>query len=311
MPTTDNHHSNARWLSARLEECRRGRAAVGDSLVGASLAIEQVRRFVQRFALEHDPVLITGATGTGKEAVALALHRAGFTPDGPFVVVAAGSIANDGASPDRHWRELVSEAQGGTLLLKEVSDCPAESQGTLVEMLDACAREPLRIVATTRRDLLALTSEGNFREELWHRLAALPIEVPPLSKRLEDVEELVDLELRRISSDRGGLPYELDPGAYEVLRAQPWTGNVRELEITVRRMAILCEDRRKLDRYDVERALQLSRMESKPSVQYEVREREEIVVALNAHGWNVSATARALDMSRGRLRGRMARLGIE
>ena len=311
MQTSTNRAATPHWLNSRLDECRRSRSEGRELLVGTSPALDQVRRLVAQFSIERDPVLITGETGTGKEAVARALHRAGYTPDGPLVVVSAGSLSGSGLNPERHWREFVTEARGGTLLLDEVSDGSDEVQANLIEIIDACEPEPLRVMATSRRDLLALISEGFFREELWHRLSVLPIEVPPLSKRVEDIGPLADLELRRISQDRGGEPYLLEESGYEALRAQPWPGNVRQIQVTVRRMAILSETRRKLDRYDVDRALQLSRLESKPSVRYERKERDQIVEALNSHGWNVSATARALEMSRGRLRGRMARLGIE
>ena len=311
MQNLTTRPANPHWLNARLRESPRGSGQERELLVGSSPAIDQVRRLVALFAIEPDPVLITGATGAGKEAAARALQRAGYTPDGPFVVVSTGSISGTGLTPERHWREFVAEACGGTLLLDEVSDGSDEVQAKLVEIIDACASERLRVVATSRRDLLVLISEGYFREELWHRLSVLPIEVPSLSKRVEDIGPLADLELQRIWEGRGGDAYVLEESAYEALRAQPWPGNVREVQSTVRRMAILSKARRTLDRYDVDRALQLSRMESKPSVRYERKEREQIVEVLNAHGWNVSATARALGMSRGRLRGRMARLGIE
>ncbi len=310
-PTSTGLRATPHWLNARPPGWPPSQERPTGLLVGTSPAVDRVRRLVARFAIERDPVLITGATGTGKATVARSLHEAGYTPEGPFVAVSSHSAAGGQSDPGRHWREFLAEARGGTLLLNEVSECSGEEQATLVEIIDTCAAEPLRVLATSRRDLLALMSEGHFREELWHRLSVLPIEVPPLSKRVEDIAPLADLELERLSVDRGGDPYVLDESGYEVLRAQPWPGNVRELRIAVRRMAILSDDRRTLDRYDVERALQLSRMESKPSVHYEARERDQLVAALNAHGWNVSATARALEMSRGRLRGRMARLGID
>jgi two-component system response regulator HupR/HoxA len=179
----------------------------------------------------------------------------------------------------------------------------------------------VRILSATHRDLPVEVARGRFRDDLWYRLIALRIHVPPLRERRIDIEHLAALELAQCSEQRGGTPFELDAEGYACLRRQHWPGNVRELRAVVRRMAALAGERRLLDAQDVEQALRLGSSggdteaeaplhASSSRAEFDIREREEILAVLNAHRWNVSLAARTLGLSRGALRNRLRRLGL-
>jgi DNA-binding NtrC family response regulator len=335
-------------LRERVSSLLSHREAVEEQLVGTSPALEATRARISRVADASEPVLITGESGVGKEMVARAIHAASARRDGPFVAVnlcalAGGTVESElfgherGAFTGALARHAgrFEQADGGTLLLDEVGDAPRELQAKLLRAVEnhcferVGGREPVRvdvrILAATNRDLPTEIARGRFREDLWYRLSALRIHIPPLRERPADVDALVRLELARCSEARGSLPFELDAEGYARLHAESWPGNVRELRFTVRRMAILAGERRMLDAEDVERALDLREsgaaaeperpangfgLDPSSRAEFDARDRAETVAALNAHRWNVSAAARALGLSRGSLRRRMQRLGL-
>jgi len=303
-------------LRERVGDCLYRGRLVQQILVGASPQLERLRSLVSRLAGERSPVLISGEIGVGKSAVARALHQTSPWRERPLIQIPVWAGERSGADPGEDLAAKVERAYGGVILLDQISDATPDQQVQIwrlmrrLQVASQGGRRGSRLLVTTRNDLAKRVAEGCFREDLWYHIAALHIHVPPLRQRLEDIDVLVTLELERLSRERAGPPFLLDESGYERLRRHSWPGNVLELQLVLRRMAVLAGDRRLLDRDDVEKSLQIMKFEDRPRQRFEQRERSSLVEALDAHGWNVSATARALGMSRGRLRGMMARLGL-
>lgn len=238
-------------------------AAAEDSLplVGRSPAMQEVYRVLARLAATDLTVTITGESGTGKELVARALHDFGKRRDRPFVAVNMAAIPRELIESDLFGHEKgaftgaaarapgrFEQAGGGTLFLDEIGDMPLEAQTRLLRVLQqgeyttvggrSPIRADVRIVAATHRDLTALIGRGRFREDLYYRLNVVPLRLPPLRERLDDLPLLARHFLDRVRSE--GLPAKrLDAAAVARLKAHAWPGNVRELENLVRRLAAL------------------------------------------------------------------------
>ena len=233
-------------------------------LIGRSAAMQEVYRIMARLMNTDLTVMINGESGTGKELVARALHNFGRRKSGPFVAVNMAAIPRDlieselfghekgaftGATDRAKGRfEL---AMGGTLFLDEIGDMPPEAQTRLLRVLQegefttvggrAPIKADVRIVAATHQDLRELIAEGRFREDLFYRLNVVPIRLPPLRERVEDIPDLARAFLRR--AEQEGLPRKtISAKGIDVLRGQGWPGNVRELENLMRRLAALCAD---------------------------------------------------------------------
>jgi two-component system, NtrC family, nitrogen regulation response regulator GlnG len=233
-------------------------------LIGRSPAMQEVYRILARLMNTDLGVMITGESGTGKELVARALHNFGLRKAGPFVAINMAAIPRDlieselfghekGAftGADRVMAGKFEQAKGGTLFLDEVGDMPLDAQTRLLRVLQegeftrVGGREVqtanVRIVAATHQDLRALINEGKFREDLFYRLNVVPIRLPPLRERLEDVPDLARAFLRKAEAE--GLPRKtISKEALDILKKQDWTGNVRELENLIRRLCVLCPD---------------------------------------------------------------------
>jgi two-component system nitrogen regulation response regulator GlnG len=254
-----------RALERELRALRRevGRkASPGERLVGRSPALLEVFKTIGRVAASDVSVLITGESGTGKELVARAIHQASARSEGPFVAVNAAAIPRElleselfghergaftGAVESRPGR--FREARGGTLFLDEIGDMPVDLQAKLLRVLQSGevtsvgGRRPehvdVRIIAATHRDLDAAVRDGRFREDLLYRLRVVPIEIPPLRERGEDVAALAQHFVARYAEELGTGPRVLSPDALERLLAHPWPGNVRELENAIKRALVL------------------------------------------------------------------------
>jgi two-component system nitrogen regulation response regulator GlnG len=236
-------------------------AAASERLVGRSSTMLEVFKTIGRVAASDVPVLITGESGAGKEVVARAIHHASGRAEGPFVAVNAAAIPRElleselfghergaftGAVEARQGR--FREARGGTLFLDEIGDMPLELQAKLLRVLQSGevtsvgGRKPehvdVRILAATHRDLGAAVREGRFREDLLWRLRVVPIAIPPLRERPDDVVALAEHFVARYGEELGG-PRALSPAALERLLAHPWPGNVRELENAIKRALVL------------------------------------------------------------------------
>ena len=230
-------------------------------LIGRSPAMQEIYRVLARLMGTDLTVMITGESGTGKELVARALHDYGKRRAGPFVAINMAAIPRELIESDLFGHEKGSftgatqrgigrfeQAQGGTLFLDEIGDMPLEAQTRLLRVLQQgefttvggrdAHRADVRIVAATHRDLRQQVREGRFREDLFFRLNVVPLRLPPLRERIEDVPALVRHFLAQAQSE--GLPAKsLDKAAMERLKRYRWPGNVRELENLVRRLAAL------------------------------------------------------------------------
>jgi len=239
-------------------------AGDGLPLVGRSTAMQGVYRMITRVLRNDLTVLILGESGTGKELVAEAIHQLGHRKTGPFVAVNAAAIPGELIESELFGHEKgaftgavsqaigkFEQANGGTLFLDEIGDMPIEAQTRLLRTLQSGrirrvgGRQDIaidvRIVAATNRDLKPMIAAGTFREDLFYRLNVVPVELPPLRDRLEDVDALTSHFLQKATTE--GLPQrQIDNAALEILREQNWPGNVRELRNTVFRLVLLARD---------------------------------------------------------------------
>ncbi|MFQ5565366.1 MAG: nitrogen regulation protein NR(I) [Paracoccaceae bacterium] len=233
-------------------------------LIGRSPAMQDVYRVMARLMHTDLTVMIAGESGTGKELVARALHNFGKRARGPFVAINMAAIPRElieselfghekGAFTGATERGIgrFEQAQGGTLFLDEIGDMPAEAQTRLLRVLQegeftavggrTSHRADVRIIAATHQDLRALIDVGRFREDLYYRLNVVPIRLPPLRERVDDVADLARNFLRL--AEQEGLPRKtLSGGGIDRLKEHSWPGNVRELENLMRRLAALCPD---------------------------------------------------------------------
>jgi len=314
-------------------------------MIGASPAMDRVRELIARVSPTDARVLVTGESGTGKELVASAIHAQSPRRNRPFVRVNCAAIPRDlvesemfghekgaftGATDRRIGRfEL---AHTGTLFLDEVGDLGAEAQAKLLRAIEAKEiervggakpiRVDVRIVAATNRDLTRATAEGTFREDLLFRLNVIPIEVPPLRERPDDLPALVAHFSALHRARTGRRAPRFTEGALALLARYRWPGNVRELANIVERLAILHAGG-DVDEPDVRAVLPVdggarrseplpdpASLDSSLSDTLDEHERMLIVRALSAAGGNVAEASRRLKTDRANLYRRMRRLGI-
>ncbi len=230
-------------------------------LIGRSPAMQEIYRVIARLTQTDLTVMIMGESGTGKELVARALHDYGKRRAGAFVAVNMAAIPKELVESELFGHERgaftgatnrgigrFEQAEGGTLFLDEIGDMPLEAQTRLLRVLQQgeyttvggrlAIRTDVRIIAATNRDLRQLIQQGLFREDLYYRLNVVPLRLPPLRERMEDIPDLVRHFLRKAEDE--GLPAKrLDNDAFELLKRYRWPGNVRELENVIRRLAVL------------------------------------------------------------------------
>jgi two-component system, NtrC family, nitrogen regulation response regulator GlnG len=233
----------------------------GLPLIGRSAAMQEIYRVIARLTQTDLTVMIMGESGTGKELVARALHDYGKRRHGTFVAVNMAAIPKELVESELFGHERgaftgatnrgigrFEQAEGGTLFLDEIGDMPLEAQTRLLRVLQqgeyttvggrTPIRTDVRIIAATNRDLRQLIQSGLFREDLYYRLNVVPLRLPPLRERAEDISDLCRHFLRKAEEE--GLPAKhLDPEALDILRHHRWPGNVRELENLIRRLAVL------------------------------------------------------------------------
>jgi two-component system response regulator AtoC len=317
-------------LRARLRQQAEDADRLGDMLVHSD-GMREVARMVRKVAGYKTTVLVLGESGVGKELVSRALHSGSPRADGPFVAVNCGAIPEalleselfghvKGAFTDAlaDKRGLFEEAQGGTLFLDEIGELPAPLQ---VKLLRALQEEEIRrvggtrpiridarVVAATSRDLAEMVAEGTFRSDLYYRLEVMPIHIPPLRERREDIGPLVEHFVERTNARLGTSLSGVSSPALEVLLAYDWPGNVRELENTIEHAAVMAEGPwvdvdalpERTRRRDVSRGgLTLDVPSDDLSVKRagRVLERELILRALEKTGGNRTHAAKLLDLS--------------
>ena len=316
------------------------------AMVGTSPALKGVRALIDKVGPTAARVLITGENGSGKELVARAIHAASPRKQGPFIEVNCAAIPSElieselfghmkgsftGAFADRPGKfEL---ADDGTLFLDEIGDLSLAAQAKMLRALQEgeitrvggakSMRVDVRVLAATNKDLEAEIAMGRFREDLLYRLNVVPIPVPPLRERAGDVPELV-AHFARAIAEAAGIPIRtFEPAAVERLQRRPWPGNVRELRNAVERLMILAPGK-SVTPADVDRILSGGGDPPAPGVvnpddpftapTFEAfkleAERVFLAAKLRQHDWNVSETARALDMPRSNLYKKIERYGL-
>lgn len=230
-----------------------------NELIGSSQAMQQLRLVIERVAATNSRIMISGASGSGKELVARTIHLNSSRCDGPFVILNAATI-----TPERMEIELfgtedegngsrkvgaLEAAHGGTLYIEEVADMPKDTQGRILRVLveqqftrvggNTPVKVDVRVFSSTARNLEQLINQGEFREDLFHRLAVVPVHVPPLSERRNDIPELVGAFVKQISRQSGIRDCRIGEDAMAVLQAHDWPGNIRQLRNNIERLMIL------------------------------------------------------------------------
>ena len=322
----------------------RERSGDANRLLGASAAMNHLRSMIEKIAPTNSRIMISGASGAGKELVARTLHELSGRKQGPFVVLNAATITPDhmehelfGTEPSNGAARKVGameEAHGGTLYLDEVGDMPRETQNKILRVLvDQTflrvgganrVNVDIRIISSTGRDLEREIAEGTFREDLFHRLAVVPLRVPALAERREDIPLLVRHFVEQISRSTGLPPRTIGDDAMAVLQSHDWPGNIRQLRNNVERLMILARG----DASDVITAelLPAEIGEMLPTTPgraggehlmslplrdaREIFEREYLNAQVNRFGGNISRTAEFVGMESSALHRKLKSLGV-
>jgi two-component system nitrogen regulation response regulator GlnG len=241
-----------------------GEIATNLALIGTSPAMQDVYKLMARLVGNQLTVIIEGESGTGKELVARALHQLGARKDKPFIAVNMAAIPKELVESTLFGHEkgaftgagspkqgMFAQAEGGTLFLDEIGDMPADAQSKLLRVLQqgeytpvgsgVSVRADVRIICATHRDMAIMVKGGEFREDLYYRLNVVPLRLPPLRERREDIPMLTAFFLRK--AEEKGLPLkQLHDAALQALASYEWPGNVRELENLIYRLAALCAE---------------------------------------------------------------------
>ncbi len=315
-----------------------------ESIIGSSKVIAEVRDLVEQAAASDARILITGENGTGKELVAKSVHLKARRSGQPFIEVICAAIPDGlveselfgherGAFTDAVSRRIgrFESADGGTLFLDEVADLSLSAQAKVLRVLQEMRFERLgsektisvdvRVIAATNKDIRAEISAGRFREDLYFRIAVIPIHVPPLRERAEDIPELCHHFLDRAAA-AGAPAREISPEGFDLLSSLPWPGNIRELANFVERLAVL-SDERVVSAQAVKRILGdgiLRRAEPLVGERYaslelaearELFERDYLVQKLHDFGYNMVKVAEATGISPSGLHAKVKKFDIE
>ncbi len=334
--------TEAERLKRENEELRE-RSGLDLEFTGSSSAIAVTRHAIKKVAATGSRVLITGPAGSGKEVAARLLHAWSARSDGPFVVLAAASLEPDRVETELFGLEqdgavvktgLLEQAHGGTLFLDEVADMPMTTQAKILRVLidqvfqrvggSRAVRVDARVVSATSRDLRMEIASGRFREDLYHRLNVVPVIIPSLVERREDIPDLVGHFAKRLSFMRGRRPPSVSEEAIAVLQAYDWPGNVRQLRNIVERTLIMTPDEeahsisvgvlpselntptsKLLGGEDAASVMSVPLREAR-----EVFEREYLRVQIRRFSGNISRTASFIGMERSALHRKMRSLGL-
>ncbi|KTS21543.1 ATPase AAA [Methylobacterium indicum] len=322
----------------------KARSGQASRIVGASVAANQLRQTVERVAPTNARVMIAGAPGSGKELSARTIHAASSRANGPFVVINAATITPETMEAELFGVEAadgkprrvgaLEEAHGGSLYIDEVADMPRETQNRILRVLvdqnfqrvggTTRVHVDVRIISSSSRDLAEEIAGGRFREDLFHRLSVVPIRVPSLAERREDVPELITFFMEQISAATGLPQRRIAADAMAVLQSHDWPGNVRQLRNNVERLMILTQGDPETEVTTEmlpsevgalvpttpsgaggEKLMSLALREAR-----EIFEREYLVAQIARFSGNISRTAEFIGMERSALHRKLKSLGI-
>ena len=320
------------------------RSGQASRIVGASVAVNQLRQTIERVAPTNARVMISGAPGAGKELSARTLHAASARASGPFVVINAATITPETMEAELFGVEAgegrirrvgaLEEAHGGSLYIDEVADMPKETQSRILRVLvdqnfqrvggTARVHVDVRIISSSSRDLPEEIAAGRFREDLFHRLSVVPIRIPSLAERREDVPELITFFMEQISAATGLPRRRIAEDAMAVLQSHDWPGNIRQLRNNVERLMILTQSDPEQEVTSEmlpteigalvpttptgaggEKLMSLALREAR-----EIFEREYLVAQIARFSGNISRTAEFIGMERSALHRKLKSLGI-
>ncbi|GAU85131.1 sigma-54 dependent transcriptional regulator [Bosea sp. BIWAKO-01] len=320
------------------------RSVQASRIVGKSTVVNQLRQTIDRVAPTNARVLITGEPGCGKELAARTLHEASSRSTGPFIVINAATITPETMEEELFGVEggegrsrrvgALEEAHGGSLYIDEIGDMPRETQNRILRVLvdqnfqrvggATRVHVDVRIISSTSRDLAQLITDGRFREDLYHRLSVVPVRVPSLSERREDVPELIEFFMDQISVATGLPKRRIGGDAMAVLQSHEWPGNVRELRNNVERLMILTKGDPSADitiemlpaevgamvpttpsGSGGERLMSLPLRDAR-----EIFEREYLIAQIARFSGNISRTAEFIGMERSALHRKLKSLGV-
>jgi len=326
----------------RENETLRAQTGHDDQLHGTSVAINNVRATLKRVAPTGSRVLITGPAGVGKEIAARMIHQWSPRAKAPFIVVSAAMMSPDRVEEELFGSEvdgvarpgLLEQAHGGTLFLDEIADMPLTTQAKILRVLTDQSyhriggqrpiKVDVRVLSATSRNLADEIAEGRFREDLYYRLNVVPVRIPPLRERREDIPELANHFLTRFAAERRITPPNLSDEAVAALQAHDWPGNVRQLRNIIERTVILAPGDR-VSCIDVDllpseildnqgsvglSSATLTIMGSPLREARESFEREYLKIQIRRFSGNISRTASFIGMERSALHRKLKALGI-
>jgi two-component system nitrogen regulation response regulator NtrX len=322
----------------------RARSPTSAELIGRSQVMAQLRSTIERVSQANSRVMISGPAGSGKELVARLLHERSGRGAGPFVAINAASIAPDRMEselfgeegPDGRPRKIgvFEQAHAGTLLLDEVGDMPLETQSKILRVLvdqrfrrlggSADVQVNVRVISSSSRELRTDIAGGRFREDLFHRLSVVPLRVPSLAERREDIPELAEYFVGRLAETSGLAQRQIAADAMAALQAADWPGNVRQLRNVIERILILAGgdpgqpvtvDALPQDAWPAAGFSQHSGLQDVIGLPLrdarERFEREYLNVQITRFGGNISRTANFIGMERSALHRKLKSLGVD
>lgn len=333
---------NSSWKREVTElKKRTGDAA---ELVGTSVAVSQLRQTIEKVAPTNSRVMILGPSGSGKELVARMIHKRSSRAAGPFVALNAATITPDrmeialfgteGGPGQARKIGALEEAHRGILYLDEVGEMPRETQNKILRVLvdqqfervggSKRVKVDVRIISSTAYNLESLIADGSFREDLYHRLAVVPVKVPALAERREDIPFLIDMFMRQISEQAGIRPRKIGEDAMAVLQAHDWPGNIRQLRNNIERLMILArsdgpDSPISADMLPTDLGDMLPKVSAKGDYHImtlplrearEMFERDYLIAQINRFEGNISRTAEFVGMERSALHRKLKSLGV-
>lgn len=330
-------------LKREVNELRK-RSGDPVELIGTSVSVSQLKNTIERVAPTNSRVMILGPSGAGKELVARLIHKGSARANGPFVAMNAAAITPERmeialfGTENNNGQErkigALEEAHNGVLYLDEVADMPRETQNKILRVLvdqqfervggTKRVKVDVRIISSTAFNLEQLITEGRFRQDLYHRLAVVPVKVPGLAERREDIPFLVDIFMRQIAEQAGIRPRSIGDDAMAVLQTHDWPGNIRQLRNNIERLMILARSDGgdkpiTADMLPAEIGDMLpqtpgsgdSHIMTLPLREARERfERDYLVAQINRFGGNISRTSEFVGMERSALHRKLKSLGV-